>query len=43
VKNPNGVCKGVKKLSIDGRELDPALSIPFAGDGKAHQVEVVLG
>lgn len=43
VKNPSGVCKGVKKLSIDGRELDPALPIPFAGDGKAHQVEVVLG
>ena len=43
VKNPDGVSKGVKRLRLDGREIDPKAPIPFVEDGKAHAVEVVLG
>jgi len=43
VTNPDGVSKGVKTLSLDGKPLDPSRPIPVVGDGKAHAVEVVLG
>jgi cellobiose phosphorylase len=43
VKNPNGVCKGIKQLIVDGKDFDPTQPIPFSGDGKSHQVEVILG
>ena len=43
VKNPDGVSKGVKRLRLDGMEIDPAAPIPFVEDGKTHAVEVVLG
>jgi len=43
VKNPSGVCKGVKSLRLDGQEIDPQAPIPFVADGKTHQVEVLLG
>ena len=42
VKNPNGVCKGVAKMVVDGVEREGNL-IPLFEDGASHQVEVVLG
>jgi len=42
VENPQGVTSGVKEISIDNRKLDDNL-IPAIGDGKSHQVRVVMG
>jgi len=41
IKNPNGKNKGVSKIILDGKELDSPV-VPFIGDGKTHNVEVVL-
>jgi cellobiose phosphorylase len=43
VKNPDGVCKGVKSTLLDGHPLDPTEPIPVVGDGGVHEVEIVLG
>ena len=43
VKNPSGVCKGVKALRLDGKDVDPAAPIPFVADHQEHKVEVLLG
>jgi cellobiose phosphorylase len=50
VKNPMGVCKGVSRASVDGRELPlgarasaSGVLLPLFGDGAVHRVEVVLG
>ncbi|MBV9463412.1 MAG: glycosyl transferase family 36, partial [Verrucomicrobiae bacterium] len=42
VHNPHGVSKGVKSIAVDGRPLTQPLVRPH-GDGRTHQVEVVLG
>jgi cellobiose phosphorylase len=42
VKNPNGVCKGVKKLTVDGKIIS-GNKVADLKDGKEHSVEVVLG
>jgi len=42
ISNPNHVCKGVKKLVVDGKEVDGNI-IPVFDDGKTHNVEVELG
>jgi cellobiose phosphorylase len=42
VSNPNHVCKGVKSMTVDGKAVDGNI-IPVIGDGKTHEVEVVLG
>lgn len=42
VKNPNGVNKGVKKLTVDGLKIGGNVA-PVFNDGKTHKVEVVLG
>ncbi len=42
VTNPKGVSKGVASLTVDGKTVAGNV-IPVAGDGKTHQVEVVLG
>ncbi|MBU0954005.1 MAG: glycosyl transferase [Spirochaetes bacterium] len=41
VNNAGGKMKGVSKMLMDGREIAGNL-IPFAGDGKLHEVEVFL-
>jgi cellobiose phosphorylase len=41
VRNPSGVCRGVKKLTLDGKEIDGNV-IP-ALPGGVHKVEVTLG
>lgn len=40
VKNPAGVCKGVKQITVDGKAIDGNI-VPFA-EGK-HTVEVTMG
>ncbi|MBR3142358.1 MAG: glycosyl transferase, partial [Clostridiales bacterium] len=42
IKNPDHVCKGVKKLTVDGKDIDGCI-VPVSGDGQTHKVEVVLG
>ncbi|WP_434223511.1 GH36-type glycosyl hydrolase domain-containing protein [Fervidobacterium gondwanense] len=40
VKNPNNVSYGVKKLLLDGEEVE---KVPILKDGREHTVEVILG
>jgi cellobiose phosphorylase len=42
VKNPDHVCKGVKKVTVDGKEITGNV-LPVYGDGAEHKVEVILG
>lgn len=42
IKNPNHVSKGVKSIKVDGKDISGNV-LPVIGDGKTHQVEVILG
>jgi cyclic beta-1,2-glucan synthetase len=42
VDNPDHVCRGVRRVEIDGRDARD-LMIPIIDDGGVHQVRVVLG
>ncbi len=42
VKNPNGVCKGVKSLLVDGKRVEGDV-IPTQPAGSEVKVEIVLG
>ncbi len=42
VKNPQHVSKGVARMTVDGKEITGNI-IPVFGDGKEHEVEVILG
>jgi cellobiose phosphorylase len=42
VKNPAGACRGVKRLRLNGEEIEGFL-IPVDKMGEANRVEVVLG
>ena len=42
VKNPSGVEKGVKSVTVDGTAI-AGNKLPAIGDGKVHQVVVVMG
>jgi cellobiose phosphorylase (EC 2.4.1.20) len=42
ISNPDHVCRGVKKVVVDGREISGNV-LPAFGDGKTHTAEVVLG
>ena len=42
VKNPEHVCRGVKKLKVDDKEFI-GNAIPVFSDKKVHKVEVILG
>ncbi|MGF7047044.1 cellobiose phosphorylase [Paenibacillus sp. DS2015] len=42
IKNPNHVSKGVASVTIDGKGIEGNV-LPAIGDGKTHQVEVILG
>ena len=41
IRNPGHVCRGVSKMTVDGREIDGNVIPPF--DGGTHKVEVILG
>jgi cyclic beta-1,2-glucan synthetase len=43
VENPNGVCRGVASVSLDGTPLPAEELVPLQDDGGEHQIEVVLG
>ena len=42
IRNPERVCRGVKRVTVDGQAIEGNV-LPAFADGKAHQVEVVLG
>jgi cellobiose phosphorylase len=42
VKNPDHVCKEVKSVQVDGKEITGNV-VPVFGDGKTHQVEIIMG
>jgi cyclic beta-1,2-glucan synthetase len=42
VRNPDGVCRGVASVTLDGTALEKML-VPLADDGLEHLVDVVLG
>jgi cyclic beta-1,2-glucan synthetase len=43
VENPNGVCRGVSRVSLDGSLFSGGALLPLFDDGSEHCVEVVLG
>lgn len=43
VENPDGVCQGVKALTVDGIELDPTDDVGLVSDGATHSVHLLLG
>ena len=42
VDNPHGVSRGIAKLELDGRSLEPP-RVPVVDDGATHDVRVVMG
>jgi cellobiose phosphorylase len=42
VRNPRGVSKGVRRITMDGQEVSGPLLVP-TGDGRRHAVDVELG
>ena len=42
ILNPDHVSRGVKQLTVDGKEI-PGNILPVFGDGKKHKVRVTLG
>jgi cellobiose phosphorylase len=42
VKNPHHVSKGVRSLIVDGKTISGQI-VPLFNDGKAHDVEVLMG
>jgi cellobiose phosphorylase len=42
VQNPDHICKGVKKVIMDGREIDGNI-LPVSEKGSEHNVIVVMG
>ena len=41
-KKPDHVCKGIKSVTVDGNAIEGNV-LPVFGDGKTHNVEVVMG
>jgi len=42
IENPDHVCRGVKAVTVDGEAI-AGIVLPVFGDGKVHQVKVMLG
>jgi len=42
ITNPEGVCKGIKSIMVDGEVLLGTL-VPIFGDGELHTVDVMMG
>ncbi|MCC7386492.1 MAG: DUF3131 domain-containing protein [Deltaproteobacteria bacterium] len=43
VKNPDGVSRGVKKILLDGKPVDPKAGITLVDDQRPHAIEVLMG
>jgi cellobiose phosphorylase len=41
VKNPSGICKGVKKVTVDGKAVAGNV-VPFVAGKKVVKVEIAL-
>jgi len=41
IRNPGRLCRGITRLSVDGKQLTGSVIPPF-GDGAVHDVEGVL-
>ncbi len=41
-KNPDHVSKGIKSVTVDGNAVEGNV-LPVFGDGKTHEVEVIMG
>jgi cellobiose phosphorylase len=42
VKNPKGVCTGIKSIKVDGKKIKGDI-LPLFGDKQVHKVDVVMG
>ena len=42
VKNPNGVCTGIKSIKVDGKKIKGDI-LPLFGDKQVHKVDVIMG
>lgn len=42
VENPDGVCRGVRRVEQDGAVLAEG-TVPLMNDGQEHQVRLILG
>jgi cellobiose phosphorylase len=42
VRNPKGISKGVKQVTVDGIEVANRI-VPLFGDGKVHYIEIEMG
>jgi cyclic beta-1,2-glucan synthetase len=43
VQNPDHVCRGVRRVELDGRTLDAAEPVALATDGATHRLRITLG
>ncbi|MEO8779866.1 MAG: glycosyl transferase family 36 [Rhodanobacter sp.] len=43
VENPDQLCRGIKRIELDGQTLAVDKSIALTDDGKTHQLRVTLG
>ncbi len=43
VENPDHVSHGIRKVLVDGVEVNPATGITLSDDGLVHQVRVIMG
>lgn len=43
VDNPDQVCRGVQRITLDGQMLDPGAAIALLDDGQTHQLRITLG
>jgi len=43
VENPEGVSRGVSRVSLDGAPLPGEARVPLSDDGREHRIRVVLG
>jgi cellobiose phosphorylase len=43
VENPQGVCRGVARIDMDGQTLDASAAVKLPDDGKAHRLRITLG
>jgi cyclic beta-1,2-glucan synthetase len=43
VDNPNGVCRGVSRIALDGAVVPGAGLVRLSDDGGKHRIQVVLG
>jgi len=42
VKNPDGVCTGIKSIKVDGKKIKGDI-LPLFGDKKIHKVDIIMG